>query len=88
MCKKSYQRLDLEDRIAIEVGLRHAQSYSQIAPPLKVARDKRSIQREVPPWGRTRYRAIKAQDYYQISRWSKLVFIILHHGQDTGYNTD
>lgn len=66
MCKKSYQRLDLEDRIAIEVGLSHDQSYSQIAATLKVARDKSTIQREVAPWGRTRYRAIRAQEYYLI----------------------
>ena len=63
MCKKSYQRLDLEDRIAIEVGLSHDQSYSQIAATLKVARDRSTVQREVSPWGREKYRALKADDY-------------------------
>lgn len=65
MCKKSYQRLDLEDRIAIEVGLSHNQSYSQIAATLKVARDRSTVQREVSPWGREKYRALKADDYAQ-----------------------
>lgn len=63
MCKSSYTRLRLEERIEIQVQLSHAKSYGQIA--IILGRSKSSIQREVAPWTRARYQATKADDYAQ-----------------------
>ena len=56
-----YKRFDLDDRIKIEKLLSHKKSYSEIASALK--RNKSSISREVSPFGRAKYRALRAQEF-------------------------
>jgi len=56
-----YKRLSLEERIQIEIGLSHNQSYVQIG--LALNRSKSSICREVKPWGKEKYNAAKADSY-------------------------
>ena len=58
---KKYERLTLDERVKIELGLSHNMSYSAIAADL--SRCKSSISREVSPWTRERYSALKAQNY-------------------------
>lgn len=56
-----YKRLNLEERIQIEVLLSHNQSYFQIG--LALSRSKSTICREVKPWGKEKYKAAKAHSY-------------------------
>ncbi len=58
-----YHRLKLEERVHIEVSLSHNKSYQEIGDEL--GRCKSSIFREVSPWNREKYRAVKAQEYAQ-----------------------
>jgi len=58
-----YSRISLRERISIEKYLSHEKSYGEIGRLL--GRNKSSIQREVQPFGRGRYRALKAQWYSQ-----------------------
>ncbi len=58
-----YHRFTLEDRINIEVALSHLHSFRQIAQQL--GRSPGSICREVKPWTKEKYRALKAQAYAQ-----------------------
>lgn len=57
----SYKRLSLEERISIQVSLFNGTSYGAISIALN--RSKSAIQREVQPWGRDRYSAVKAHHY-------------------------
>lgn len=61
MCNSKYKRLNLEERISIQVAISQQQSYGAIAQAL--GRSKSSIQREVGPWGRAKYCAAKADQY-------------------------
>ena len=61
MRKVTYKRLSLEDRIEIQTALILQKSYAEIGRIL--GRDKSSIQREVAPWGRERYKALLAENY-------------------------
>ena len=56
-----YHRFTLEERISIEVALSHQNSYCQIAQLL--GRSPGSIGREVNPWTKEKYQAVKAQAY-------------------------
>lgn len=58
---KNYHRLTLSDRVKIEVALSHNKSFHQIA--VEIGRNKSSICREVTPWSRLKYKAVKAQEY-------------------------
>lgn len=61
MCKLKYKRLDLDERISIQVALSQGHSYGAIA--VSLGRSKSSIQREVGPWGRQKYKAARAHEY-------------------------
>ena len=56
-----YKRLSIENRIAIELGLSHGKSYGSICQ--SIGHSKSCVQREVSPWGREKYCAVKANDY-------------------------
>jgi len=58
---ENYKRLTLLERVEIEVALSHDRSYQQIADQLN--RNKSSICREVKPWSRLKYRAVRAHEY-------------------------
>lgn len=58
---QKYQRLNLSERIQIEIGLSHSKSLSLIATEL--GRSKSTISREVAPWGKQKYNALKSHDY-------------------------
>lgn len=74
MCNQKYTRLRIEERIQIQVELSHFKNYGEIA--LLLGRSKSSIQREVGPWGRSRYQALKADEYAQkgakARKWGKI----------------
>ena len=61
--KKGYKRLSLEQRVIIQIELSHNSSYGSISKSL--GRSVSCIQREVSPWGRARYDAVKAHQYAQ-----------------------
>lgn len=56
-----YNRLSLDERIHIQQLLSHQLSYSEIGKRLE--RSKSTISREVGPWGRYKYKAIRANEY-------------------------
>lgn len=58
-----YKRLSLDERVSIQVYLAKDYSYGQIAKALN--RSRSAIIREVRPWGRQRYKALKAHNYAQ-----------------------
>lgn len=58
---EKYGRMSLSERVEIEKQLSHQHSYSKIGSSL--GRSKSSIQREVAPYGKDRYSAVKAQQY-------------------------
>lgn len=63
--QRKYKRLTLEDRIQIEKGLSQKQSYETIGNQLGYS--KSSIYREVLPWGKDKYEAVKADTSAQKS---------------------
>lgn len=58
---KKYQRLNLSERIRIEIGLSHSKSLGEIAAEL--GRSKSTISREVSPWTKQKYNALKSHQY-------------------------
>lgn len=58
---RNYKRLSLLERVEIEISLSHDRSYELIANRLN--RNRSSICREVKPWGRSKYKAVRAHDY-------------------------
>jgi IS30 family transposase len=61
MMQKKYERITLEERIEIEKMLALKKSYSEIA--IHLGRHKSSIQRDVSPYGRKKYKAMVATWY-------------------------
>jgi transposase, IS30 family len=60
---ESYKRLTLDERVTIQTRLSHGESYGAISKILN--RTKSTIQREVGPWTRNKYNAVKADKYAQ-----------------------